>query len=64
MNNRLRLSVKWGFCTNDRIYMALHERQIKGLVNPADCLIGLLSVGFETDALLLVQCVYVCVCAL
>lgn len=42
--------------------MALHERQIKGLVNPADRLIGLLSVGFETDARLLVQCVCVHLC--
>lgn len=43
----------------NRVYMGLHERRIKSLVNPADCLISLLSVGFETDALFLVQCVCV-----
>lgn len=39
--------------------MVLHERQVKGLVNPADCLIGPLSVGFETDAVSLVQYAFV-----
>lgn len=45
-----------------RIYMTLHEHQIKGLVNPTGCLIGLLCVGFKTDALFPVQraCVYLC----
>lgn len=39
--------------------MVLHERQVKGLVNPADCLIGPLSVGFETDAVSLIQYAFV-----
>lgn len=44
---------------SNSVYMALHEQQIKSLVNPADCLISLLSMGFKTDALFLIQCVCV-----
>lgn len=35
---------------------------MKGLLNPKDCIISLLSMGFETDALMLVQCVCVYLC--